>query len=176
LSPTKVECIVNYKRPVTGKQLQRFLGVFAFIRPNIRHASEITAELEAAKNTDGPLEWTDRMEAEFEALKRAAATAPKLAYPDYDKWFHIATDASNIGVGGVLYQPDEYGGDITPDNIVAIVSKKLAGAQLNYPTYKKELLAVVFCLQKFRQYVWGAKDLVIFTDHKPLEYILQQRN
>src|SRR6185437_4769936 len=98
-----------------------------------------------------------------------------LAYPDFNKPFHIATDASNVGVGGVLYQPDEYGGDITCDNIVAVVSKKLSGSQLNYPAYKKELLAIVHCLRHFHSYVWGQSDLIIFTDHKPLTHIFEQR-
>ena len=108
-------------------------------------------------------------------MKHAVATAPKLAYPDYTKAFCIATDASNVGVGGVLYQPDERGGDITPHNIVALYSKKLSGSQLNYPAYKKELLAVVLCLREFRSYVWGQPDLIVFTDHRPLTHIFEQR-
>jgi hypothetical protein len=149
--------------------------MITFVRPNIRHCSEITASLEDVKNTDGEIEWTYRMISDFNILKQAVSTAPKLAYPDYNKPFHIATDASNVGVGGVLYQPNEYGGDITPDNIVSIVSKKLSGSQLNYPAYKKELLAIVYCLRQFHQYVWGQPEVIIFTDHKPLTHLFEQR-
>ncbi len=175
LSPTKLEWIANCDRPITGKQLQTFLGMITFVRPNIRHCSEITASLEDVKNTDGEIEWTEQMISDFEILKQAVATAPKLAYPDYNNPFHIATDASNVGVGGVLYQPKEYGGDITADNIVAVVSKKLSGSQLNYPAYKKELLAIVYSLRQFHQYVWGQPDVIVFTDHKPLTYLFEQR-
>jgi hypothetical protein len=175
LSPTKVECISNYERPITGKQLQSFLGAVTFLRPNIRHMSEISASLEAAKNTSGELVWSDRMIEDFELVKKAISSAPGLCYPDFNKPFHIATDASNIGVGGVLYQPDEVGGDITAGNIVSIVSKKLSGSQYNYPAYKKELLGIVYCLRQFHQYIWGQPDLVIFTDHKPLTHLLNQR-
>ena len=49
LSPSKLEFVHNYERPVTGKQLQSFLGTVTFLRPNVRHLSEITAPLEAAK-------------------------------------------------------------------------------------------------------------------------------
>ena len=114
------------------------------------------------------------MSTDFELLKKAIATAPALAYPDFSRPFHIATDASNVGIGGVLYQPDQPGGDITTKNIVAIVSKKLSGSQLNYSAYKKELYAIVYCLRKFHPYVWGQSGLIIFTDHKPLTHMLQQ--
>lgn len=175
LSPSKLEFISKCERPVTGKQLQAFLGAVTFLRPNVRHMSDITASLEAAKNSTGELVWSDRMIEDFETVKHAIATAPRLAYPDFTKPFHIATDASNVGVGGVLYQPLVHGGDVTPLNIVALVSKKLSGSQLNYPAYKKELLAVVYCLRQFHEYVWGISDLVVFTDHKPLIHLFQQR-
>ena len=41
----------------------------------------------------------------FNATKKAIANAPFLSFPDYSLPFHIATDASNTGAGGVLYQP-----------------------------------------------------------------------
>ena len=175
LSPSKLEFISKYVRPTTGKQLQSFLGVVTFLRPNVRHMSELTASLESVKNTVGEIEWTDQMIGDYEIVKQAIASAPKLAYPDFNKPFHIATDASNVGVGGVLYQPDEYGGDITADNIVAVVSKKLSGSQLNYPAYKKELLAIVYCLRQFHSYVWGQFGVIVFTDHKPLTHLFEQR-
>src|SRR5690606_15212651 len=55
LSPSKLECIATFERPVTGKQLQSFLGVLTFVRPNVRHCSDITASLEAVKNVPGDL-------------------------------------------------------------------------------------------------------------------------
>lgn len=175
LSPSKLAFVAAAERPVTGKQLQSFLGVVTFLRSNIRHMSELTASLDAVKNVPGELHWTDRMIQDFDVLKQAIATAPALAYPDYTKPFHIATDASNVGVGAVLYQPDSDEGDITATNIVALVSKKLNGASLNYSAYKKELYAIVQALRKFHPYVWGRNDLVIHTDHRPLTHMFKQR-
>jgi RNase H-like domain found in reverse transcriptase/Reverse transcriptase (RNA-dependent DNA polymerase)/Integrase core domain/Integrase zinc binding domain/Chromo (CHRromatin Organisation MOdifier) domain/Retrotransposon gag protein/Zinc knuckle len=175
LSPSKLDFVASCSYPKTGKELQSFLGAITFLRPNVRHMSELTASLESVKNVPGELTWTARMQTDFDTVKHAIATAPTLCYPNFNKCFHIATDASNTGVGGVLYQPDEYGGDITPFNIVAFCSKKLNGAQVNYPAYKKELFGVVYCLRQFHQYVWGLNDLVIFTDHKPLTHIFEQR-
>ena len=171
LSPTKIEQIEGWPLPNTGKELQSFLGLATFVRHHVRHFADITAPLEAVKN-DTVIEWTESLREHFELTKKAIATAPILQFADFRKPFHIATDASNTGVGGVLYQPDE-SGEITPFNIVSICSKKLQASHLNYPAYKKELWGIVYCLRQFHTYVWGRTDLVIHTDHKPLTYMFE---
>ena len=88
----------------------------------------------------------------------------------------IACDASGAGVGGVLYQPNDDEDTITPFNIVGICSKKLTSTQRNYVIYKKELWAMIYCLRKFHTYIWGRRDTVIHTDHKPLIHILHQKS
>ena len=131
--------------------------------------------LEAVKH-EKVVPWTPLLREHFEATRTAILNAPFLKYPDYSRPFHIATDASNTGIGGVLYQPDTVDDNVTGDNIVAIVSKKLSHSQLNYSAYKKELFAIVYCLRKFHSYVWGRSDLVIVTDHRPLVYMLSSPN
>ena len=48
-------------------------------------------------------------------------------------------------------------------------------AQLNYSTTEKELLAVIFALEKFRQYLVGAK-VVVYSDHAALRYLLKKKD
>ena len=59
--------------------------------------------------------------------------------------------------------------------MVYYASKTLNEAQRNYTTTEKELLAVVYALDKFRSY-WIGSDIVIFTDHSPLKYLLTKHN
>ena len=59
--------------------------------------------------------------------------------------------------------------------MVYYASKTLNEAQRNYTTTEKELLAVVYALEKFRAYLVGS-DIVIFTDHSALKYLLTQQN
>lgn len=170
VDPKKMEAIMSWPVPATGPQLQSFLGLAVFVRDHVRHFADITAPLESVKNRK-QIEWTPQLLECFETTKRAIATAPFLKFADFTKSFTIATDASNSGIGGVLYQPDDADCTITAHNIVAICSKKLNDCQQRYSVYKKELFGIVYCLRQFHVYIWGRSDLVVYTDHKPLTHM-----
>ena len=170
IDPDKLAVVRDWPLPTTGKQLQSFLGLCSFLRQHVRHYAELTAGLEDVK-LEQTVPWSDALRTSFEVLKEALLRAPVLSFPDFDRPFHIATDASQTGVGGVLFQPRAEDEHITPTNIVALVSKKLQPAQQRWPAYRKELYGVVYCLRRFHTYIWGRDDLVVHTDHKPLTHI-----
>ena len=172
--PDKQAKIKDWPLPRTGAEMQSFLGFAQYPAPHVRHFADLTASLQAVKN-DKEIIWTDSMKRDFELTKDAIQRAPYLQFPDYSRPFYIATDVSNVGMGGVLYQPKpEDNEDITPNNIVGIYSKKLSSSQVNWATYKKELGSFVYNLRYYHPYIWGRNDLVIFTDHKPLTFMLEQ--
>ncbi|XP_056855327.1 uncharacterized protein LOC130504721 [Raphanus sativus] len=74
-------------------------------------------------------------------------------------------DASGVGVGAVLMQEKKP---------IAFFSEKLGGATLNYPTYDKELYALVRALQTWQHYLWP-KEFVIHTDHESLKHLKGQQ-
>ena len=174
LDPEKTEMIQAWPLPTDGSQMASALGLGAFLRDHIRHYADITAPLEALKK-EKTIVWTDRLKQHWMLFKRAFANAPLLAFPDWTKRFVIAHDASQTGVGGVLYQPSDDTNAITPDNIVAICSKQLNETQRNYPVYKKELFGLIYCLRKFHTFVHGRTGVIALTDHKPLVHIMSQR-
>jgi hypothetical protein len=171
ISPDKLSKIQDWPLPKTGKQLASFLGLITFVRQHIRHFADITAGLEAVKRTKGDIAWTPQLIKSFELIRHAIAHAPLLCFPDFNRPFYVATDASCLGIGGVLYQPNEGSDEITEKNIIAVCSKKLNDTQRRYSTYKKELYSIVYCLRQFHAYIWGHQKLVIVTDHMPLTYI-----
>ena len=79
-------------------------------------------------------------------------------------------DASDLAVRAVLGQRVE-----GKAYVVYYASKMLNEAQRNYTTMEKELLAVVYALDKFRSYLIGL-DIVIFIDHSALKYLLTKQN
>ena len=112
VAPDKLTKIMDWPRPVTGKQLASFLGLITFVRQHVRHFADLTAELESLKRTKGNITWTPALEHSFDTVRHAIAHAPLLCFPDFNKPFYIATDASCLGIGGVFYQPSSPGQDI----------------------------------------------------------------
>ena len=90
--------------------------------------------------------------------------------PDWSLPFEIMCDASNYAVGAVLGQRRE-----GKPFVVYYASRTLNSAQMNYSTTEKELLAVVFALDKFRAYLIGS-PITIFTDHAALKYLLSKKD
>ena len=82
--------------------------------------------------------WDDVHDRAFKTLNNKLTNAHLLCLPNFDRAFEIECDASGIGIGVVLMQ------DSKP---IAYFSEKLSGAALNYPTYDKELYALVRTLQ-----------------------------
>jgi hypothetical protein len=78
-------------------------------------------------------------------------------------------DASDLAVGAVLGQTKD-----KKHYAISYASKTLARPQLNYATTKKELLAIVFAIDKFRSYLVGAK-VIVYTDHAALKYLLTKK-
>ena len=90
--------------------------------------------------------------------------------PDWRLPFEIMCDASDYAVGAVLGQRKD-----KKLHAIYYASRTLDSAQINYATTEKELLAVVFALDKFRSYLVGAK-IIIYTDHAAIRYLLAKKD
>ncbi|CAM8991067.1 unnamed protein product [Rhodiola kirilowii] len=108
--------------------------------------------------------WSPMAAEAFNALKKALATMPVLALPDFTHPFTIQTDASGSGIGAVLLQHSRP---------LAYFNKKFTPTMQRSSTYNRELCALVAAVHKWRQYLLGGR-FVIETDHQPLRTILTQ--
>ena len=119
---------------------------------------------------DAPFEFDDACLIAFELLKNALISAPIIQPPDWSLPFKIMCDASDYAVGVVLGQTKD-----KKHHAIAYANKTLTGAQLNYATTEKELLAVVFAIDKFRSYLVGAK-IIVYTDHATQKYLVTKKD
>ncbi|KAA0036813.1 DNA/RNA polymerases superfamily protein [Cucumis melo var. makuwa] len=101
----------------------------------------------------------------FQELKKRLVTAPVLTLPTSGVEFEIYCDASHQGLGCVLMQKGK---------VVAYASRQLKKHERNYPTHDLELAVVVLALKLWRHYLYGER-CHIFTDHKSLKYIFDQK-
>ena len=98
-------------------------------------------------------------------LKQALIEALILQSPNWDLPFEIMCDASDYTDGAVLGQRLD-----KKSTAICYVSKTPIEAHINYTTTEKELLAVVYALEKFWPYILGSK-IIIYTDHAALKYL-----
>ncbi|RVW67963.1 Transposon Ty3-G Gag-Pol polyprotein [Vitis vinifera] len=106
-----------------------------------------------------------RCQHSFDQLKKFLTTTPIVRAPNWQLPFELMCDASDFAIGAVLGQRED-----GKPYVIYYASKTLNEAQRNYTTTEKELLAVVFALDKFRAYLVGF-DLQI-KDKKGVENVV----
>lgn len=104
MDPAKVSAVTTWPVPESRKQLQRFLGLANFYRRFIRNYSTVAAPLTALTSSKRTYLWSPDADTGFRTLKERFTTAPILQMPDPDLQFLVEVDASEVGVGGVLFQ------------------------------------------------------------------------
>ncbi|KAK1588944.1 hypothetical protein Q3G72_028877 [Acer saccharum] len=166
----KVEVISSLQPPKSVKDVRSFLGHAGFYRRFIKDFSKITRPLCLLLQKETEFEVTEECMVAFNTLKSALTTAPVIIPPNWELPFELMCDASDYAIGAVLGQRV----DKVP-HAIYYASRTLNDAQLNYSTTEKELLAVVFALEKFRTYLVGAK-VIVYSDHAALRHLLQKKD
>nr|GEU51203.1 reverse transcriptase domain-containing protein [Tanacetum cinerariifolium] len=103
-------------------------------------------------------------------LKKKLTEAPILIAPNWDLPFELMCDASDFAIGAVLGQRHEK--HFKP---IHYASKTINDVESNYTTAEKEVLAVVYALEKFRSYLIMNKSIV-HTDHSTLKYFFAKKD
>ena len=160
--PKKIEAVEKFPIPKNKKNIKQFLGLIRYYRKFIPDFAKLAKPLTVILKDKVPFKWTEIERQAFQILKNKIISRSLLQYPDFAKPFIVTTDASDYALGGVLSR-----GQIGQDLPIAFASRTLQGAELNYSTIEKELLAIVFCVKHFRPYLYGRKFTLV-TYHRPL--------
>ncbi|CAM8920450.1 unnamed protein product [Rhodiola kirilowii] len=166
---TKIDLIVTLPYPSTVRDIKSFLGHAGFYRRFKKDFSKKALPLSNLLQKDVPFEFTDQCRAAFDELKQALTSTPIIRAPDWSQPFEIMCDASDYAVGAVLGQKVD-----KKPVVIYYASRTLDVAQKNYSTTEKELLAVVFALEKFRFYLLGTK-VVAYSDHAAIRYLMTKK-
>ncbi|WKA10589.1 hypothetical protein VitviT2T_028154 [Vitis vinifera] len=166
----KVELIVKLPSPTTVKGVRQFLGHAGFYRRFIKDFSKLSKPLCEILANDAKFIWDERCQKSFDQLKQFLTTASIVRDPNWQLPFEVMCDASDFAIGAVLDQRED-----GKPYVIYYASKTLNEAQRNYITIEKELLAVVFALDKFRAYLVGS-FIIVFTDHSALKYLLTKQD
>ena len=166
----KIELISKLSSPINVKAVRQFLGHAGFYRRFIKDFSKIAKPLYKLLEKDVKFSWDGDCQRSFEELKSHLTTTPIVKAPNWKLSFEVMCDASDLTIRAIIGQRED-----GKHYVVYYASKTFNDAQRNYTTTEKELLAVVYALDKFRAYLVGS-DIIIFTDHSTLKYLLTKKD
>ncbi len=186
---------LKHKKPANVGELRAVLGLLSYYRQYVKDFSRLASPLYdllkmprdtkvgtsqkrkwQTKQTSGgvpsntPIDWTDTHQSTLEQLIDCLVQPPVLGFPEFSQPFILHTDASNQGLGAVLYQSQD--GKL---RVIAYGSRTLTAAEKNYNWHsgKLEFLALKWAItEKFRDYLYYAPFFTVYSDNNPLTYIL----
>ena len=200
LDPSDISAVrsLSEKRPETVGDVRKLLGLLGYYRSYIQDFSRIARPLydllkvtpseeqttqklkakgkasskmkSAQKLSKQKVEWKDPHQKILEEILGFLMAPPIMAFPDYNEPFVVHTDASNDGLGAVLYQRQK--GKM---RVIAYGSRTLSPAEKNYHFHsgKLEFMALKWAVtDKFRDYLYYSSAFTAFTDNNPLTYVL----
>nr|ABL86690.1 putative pol protein [Philodina roseola] len=167
----KIQAILNFDEPRLLSQANRFIGALSWYRKFLPNFATIAAPIHAVTNLTKKhrqnFYWKFAQSQAFKKLKEMLISAPLfLHYPIPDKPLILTTDASGIGIGGVLQQ--EVDGQL---HNLYYHSQVLTPCEKRYSTIEKEALAIYKCFVRMRPFLLG-REITIMTDHCPLCHIM----
>ena len=164
VDPHKVSAINEMPKPQDKAGVQRLLGTLNFLNRFIPNLSTITHPMRQLLVKNVPFVWTYEHDLSFNTIKSILINSPVLGYYNVNDPIILQCDSSSTGLGACILQRDRP---------IAYASRSLTNTQTNYAQIEKELLAIVFGCERFKQYLYG-KEIEVHTDHKPLINILSK--
>ena len=162
--PQKVRAIVEMPRPENSGDVSRLNGVVNYLSRFLPNLYDVMKPLCDLTQKDVEWCWSDKQEQAWSEVKSLIASAPVLSNYKPNEPLEVQCDSSQADLGAALMQ----GG-----HPIAYASRALTETESRYARIEKEVLAIVFAMEKFNDYTFSRKT-VVFSDHKPLESILKK--
>nr|GEW38391.1 DNA-directed DNA polymerase [Tanacetum cinerariifolium] len=162
----KIDVIAKLPYPTNVKGVRSFLRQAGFYRRFIKDFSMISKRMTQLLMKDTKFDFSKDCNKAFNKLKKLTI-APIIISPDWNVPFELMCDVSDFAVGTVFGQRID-----GKFKHIYYASKTLNDTQAHYTTTEKELLVVVFSVDKFCLYLILSKTIV-YTDHSALKYLFK---
>ena len=162
--PEKVRAIADMPPPTDLAGVQRVNGFTNYLAKFLPQLSDVMEPIRQLTRKDVPWNWSNPQQTAFEKMQHLVKNAPCLKYFDSSVPLVVQCDASEKGLGAALLQNGQP---------ICYASRALTDVETRYAQIEKEMLAIVFSLERFHQYTF-ARHVTVHSDHKPLESILKK--
>ena len=168
VDPNKIAIIQRVPPPQKQRDVRIFLGLVGYYQRFVKDFSKLASPLFGLLAKDSYFTWSKSCQEALDILKGKLTTAPILQGPNWALPFHIHVDASHKPIGVVSGQEEE-----KFPYAIYFTSKNLSKAKLNYTVTKKEILAGLHSLNKFRHYITGYQTFV-HIDYATIKYLMKK--
>ncbi len=147
MSRQKIDSVLNFPKPKTLTAILSFLGLANYFRNFVPFHSDIVAPLQRMIDPNArkksSIQWTSEAEQAYYKIRLAIAGCPLLHFLDEESPIELYTDASDYGIGGILFQ-------VVNNNKkpISFVSKSLTASQCKWSTIQKEAYAIYYCCKQ----------------------------
>jgi len=159
MDPDKIVAVKNFKIPINLTGIRSFLGLAGYYRRFILDFSILASPLSHLTKKNVKFEWGEEQDKAFNLLKGKLCDFPVLIHFDPEKPVELRCDASGYGLGSALLHLTDEG-----PRVIQYASRLMSDCEKKYSTTEKECLAVVWAIEKFKQYLNGLTFNVV-TDH-----------
>ncbi len=158
--PKKIDAIEKMPTPEDKAGVQRLMGMVGYLQKFAPNLSTVSAPLRELVKKRTNFRWDDHVHGKaLTEIKKMLLEPPILKYFDAESnTTKLQADASEAGLGACLMQEGQP---------VQYASRALSDTEKGYAQIEKEMLAIVFGLERFERYVYG-RHVVVETDHQPL--------
>ena len=146
MDPEKAKAVQEMPKPEDVEGIQRINGFVHYLAKFLPGLADVMEPLRRLTRRDTEWRWTEVQEKSFEEVKKLVTAAPILSYYVPKEELVIQCDASQKGLGAALLQKRKP---------IAYASRALTDTETRYAQIEKEMLAIVFSLEKFHQYTFG---------------------
>lgn len=167
----KTLAIQQFRPPKDKEELRSFLGMVCFVAKFIPNLATVSFPLRELLKKNVRYIWQSEHQEAFDKIKSHMVEPEKLGYFDPNKKSRLVADASPVGLGAVLMQFDVNNEPV----VIDYGAKSLTEAERRYCQPEREALALVWAVEKFKQYLIGV-EFELVTDHKALETIFSPRS
>lgn len=192
MNPKEIEVVqaLQHETPSTVREVRKLMGFLSYYRSYIKDFSrtakplydllcrpkstessqkKVRSSLSAQLAPSHPVQWTTIHQGALQKLLSQLTNPPVMAYPDLEKPFILHVDASEEGLGAVLYQ--RQGGVL---RVIGYGSRTLTPTEKSYKLHsgKLEFLALKWAItERFRDYLFHAPHFTVYSDNNPLTYV-----
>ena len=161
--PSKIAAIQQMPQPEDVASVRRFLGMANYMSKFVLNLAEIGTPLRELVKSD-TWNWSRDCAKAWTDIQQAILCSGVLHYFDPKEVTTLPCDASSTGLGAVIMQQGQP---------VAFASRALTRTERNYCQLEKEMLALVFGVHRFHQYIYGL-PVILETDPQPLQAIMKK--